>query len=127
LDRGARIVELLKQDVYSPYPVEEQVVSIFIGTQGLVDKVPVEDVRRFESELLDFMRHNKQEVLDTIRESKKFEDDTERAVVSAVEEFSRQFTTTAGHSLAGREAEAEAMDSEDVGQEKIQVRKKAKK
>jgi len=127
LDRGARIVELLKQGVYSPYPVEEQVVSIFIGTQGHVDKVPVEDVRRFESEFLDHLRHNEKGVLDTIRESKKFEDDTEAAVVAAVEEFSRGFTTTAGHSLAGREAEAEAMDSEDVGQEKIQVRKKAKR
>jgi len=127
LDRGVRIVELLKQDVYSPYPVEEQVVSIFLGTQGHVDKVPVEDVRRFESEFLDYMRHNAKEVLDTIRESKKFEDDTEAAVVAAVQEFSKQFTTTAGHSLVGKEAEAEAMDSEDVGQEKIQVRKKAKK
>ncbi|MDQ4036842.1 MAG: F0F1 ATP synthase subunit alpha [Actinomycetota bacterium] len=127
LDRGARIVELLKQDVYSPYPVEEQVVSIFIGTQGHVDKVPVEDIRRFESEFLDYLRHNKNDVLDTIRESKRFEDDTEAAVVSAVEEFSRQFTTSSGQSLVGREAEAEAMDAEDVGQEKIQVRKKATK
>nr|MBA3279357.1 F0F1 ATP synthase subunit alpha [Geodermatophilaceae bacterium] len=126
LDRGARIVELLKQDVYSPYPVEEQVVSIFLGTQGHVDKVPVEDVRRFESEFLDYLRHNDKGVLDTIRESKKFEDDTEASVVSAVEEFSKRFTTTSGQSLVGSEAEAEAMDSEDVGQEKIQVRKAKK-
>ncbi|MGI8627303.1 MAG: F0F1 ATP synthase subunit alpha [Geodermatophilaceae bacterium] len=126
LDRGARIVELLKQDVYSPYPVEEQVVSIFLGTQGHVDKVPVEDVRRFESEFLDYLRHNEKGILDTIRDSKRFEDDSESAVVAAVQEFSRQFTTSAGHSLVGREAEAEAMASEDVGQEKIQVRKKVK-
>ncbi|MBA3410427.1 MAG: F0F1 ATP synthase subunit alpha [Geodermatophilaceae bacterium] len=127
LDRGARIVELLKQDVYSPYPVEEQVVSIFLGTQGHVDKVPVEDVRRFESEFLDHLRHNEKGILDTIRESKKFENDTEASVVAAVEEFKKQFTTSSGDSLVGNEAEAAAMDSEDVGQEKIQVRKKAKK
>ncbi|MBA3798082.1 MAG: F0F1 ATP synthase subunit alpha, partial [Geodermatophilaceae bacterium] len=126
LDRGARIVELLKQDVYSPYPVEEQVVSIFLGTQGHVDKVPVEDVRRFESEFLDYLRHNDKGVLDNIRESKKFEDDTEDSVVSAVQEFTKQFTTSSGDSLVGKEAEAEAMDSEDVGQEKIQVRKAKK-
>ncbi len=104
LDRGVRIVELLKQGVYSPYPVEEQVVSIFLGTQGHVDKVPVEDVRRFESEFLDYLRHNEKGILDTIRESKKFEEDTESAVVAAVGEFSKRFTTTAGHSLVGKEA-----------------------
>ncbi len=127
LDRGARIVELLKQDVYSPYPVEEQVVSIYLGTSGLVDKVPVEDVRRFEAEFLDFLRHHHDEILSTIRESKKFEDDTEANLVKAVDEFSKRFTTAAGHSLVGKEAEAEAMDAEEVGQEKIQVRKKASK
>ncbi|MBA3338161.1 MAG: F0F1 ATP synthase subunit alpha [Geodermatophilaceae bacterium] len=110
LDRGVRIVELLKQGVYSPYPVEEQVVSIFLGTQGHVDKVPVEDVRRFESEFLDYLRHNEKGILDTIRESKKFEEDTESAVVAAVGEFSKRFTTTAGHSLVGKEAEAASED-----------------
>ena len=58
LDRGGRLVELLRQPQYSPYPVEEQVVSVWAGLQGLMDEVPVDDVLRFERELLDYLRHN---------------------------------------------------------------------
>src|SRR6476659_4511774 len=56
LARGSRLVELLKQRQYTPYPMEEQVISIFAGTSGLIDDLPVEDVRRFESELLEHLR-----------------------------------------------------------------------
>ena len=75
LDRGGRLVELLRQPQYSPYPVEEQVVSVWAGLQGLIDEVPVDDVLRFERELLDYLRHNSN-ALQNIRETKVFDDDT---------------------------------------------------
>src|SRR6478736_1292460 len=75
LDRGSRLTELLRQPQYSPYPVEEQVVSVWAGLQGLMDEVPVDDVLRFERELLDYLRHNGS-ALQNIRETKTFDDDT---------------------------------------------------
>ena len=79
LARGSRLVELLKQRQYSPYPMEEECVSIFAGTSGLLDDVPVEDVRRFERELLDHLRRHTK-ILDTIRETRELGDDTELAL-----------------------------------------------
>ena len=68
LERGYRLVELLKQPLNSPMPVEEQVVSIFAGTKGYLDDIPVGDVRRFESELLEHMRSRHSAVLSGIRQ-----------------------------------------------------------
>ena len=68
LARGARLTELLKQPQYSPYPVEEQVVSIWAGTNGKLDEVPVEDILRFEREFLDYLGRNT-EVLSTLRDT----------------------------------------------------------
>ena len=73
LARGARLVELLKQPQASPYPVEEQVVSIWTGTTGQLDDIAVEDVRRFESEFLDYLRRERSGLLEAIRESKKLD------------------------------------------------------
>ena len=67
LERGARLVELLKQGLHAPMPVEEQVVSIYAGTNGYLDDIPAADVRRFENELLDYMRTRKRDLLKTIR------------------------------------------------------------
>ena len=78
LERGARLVELLKQPQYQPLPVEEQVVSIFLGTQGHLDSVPVEDVSRFETEFLDHLRASDDGILEEIRESQKLGDELER-------------------------------------------------
>ena len=64
LDRGARLVELLKQPQYSPLPVERQVVAVWAGTNGYLDDVPVEDVRRFEDEFLDYLRRNRAGIYD---------------------------------------------------------------
>ena len=75
LDRGARLVELLKQPQYSPFPVEEEVVSIWAGTTGQLDDVPVEDVRRFETEFLDYLRRSYGGLLTAIRETKDLTDD----------------------------------------------------
>ncbi|HEU5485391.1 MAG TPA: F0F1 ATP synthase subunit alpha, partial [Microlunatus sp.] len=73
LDRGSRLTELLRQPQYSPYPVEEQVVSVWAGLQGLMDEVPVNDVLRFEGEMLEYLRHNGS-ALTNIKESKVFDD-----------------------------------------------------
>ncbi|ADB34064.1 ATP synthase F1, alpha subunit [Kribbella flavida DSM 17836] len=121
LDRGQRLVELLRQPQYSPYPVEEQVVSIWAGTTGKFDDVPVSDVLRFEREFLDYLRRETK-VLDGIRETSQFDDDAQQAVVSALSSFKPTFQTASGELLAGRE-EAQAMDEEDVEQEQI-VRQK---
>ncbi|MGH4010619.1 MAG: F0F1 ATP synthase subunit alpha [Pseudonocardiaceae bacterium] len=126
LERGARLTELLKQGQYAPMPVEEQVVSIFLGTRGHLDDVAVQDVRRFESEFLDYIRRHHQGILDTIRETKQFSDEIEQQLVDAVTEFKKQFTTADGSPL-GREAEAEAMDADEVERESVKVTKKAPK
>ena len=121
LDRGGRLVELLRQPQYSPYPVEEQVVSIWAGIQGLMDEVPVDDVLRFERELLDHLRHHSS-VLRNIRETKNFDDDTAATLREQIAEFKKGFQTSEGKLLAGRE-EHVALEEEDVTQEQI-VRQK---
>jgi F-type H+-transporting ATPase subunit alpha len=124
LERGARLTELLKQAQYAPVPVEEQVVSIFLGTRGHLDDVEVADVRRFESDFLTTLRRHHQDILDTIRESKQFSDETEQQVVDAVTEFKKQFTTADGSAL-GKEAEADAMEADEVERESVKVTKRA--
>src|SRR5215216_4095025 len=121
LDRGGRLVELLRQPQYSPYPVEEQVVSVWAGLQGLMDEVPVEDVLRFEREMLDYLRHNGS-ALQNIRETKNFDDDTAAGLREQIAEFKKGFQTSEGKLLAGRE-EHVALEQEDVTQEQI-VRQK---
>jgi F-type H+-transporting ATPase subunit alpha len=123
LDRGQRLVELLKQGQYSPYPVEREVVSLWLGTTGKLDRVPVSDVRRFESEFLEFIGRGDNGVFDTIRESKKLDDDTVGTLERAVEAFYGQFSTGDGSSLQINEPEAEAMDASQRGQERVQVKR----
>src|SRR5690242_15108529 len=120
LARGSRLVELLQQRQYTPYPMDEQVISIFAATSGLIDDLPVEDVRRFESELLEHLRRDGK-ILATIRETREFGEDTEKSVRSAIEEFKRNFVGGGSSSPAvapGHES-AEPMDAEDVDQERI--------
>jgi F-type H+-transporting ATPase subunit alpha len=121
LDRGQRLVELLKQGQYQPYPVEREVVSLWLGTTGKLDRVPVGDVRRFESEFLDHIGRNETGVYDEIRTSRVLGDDAVQSLERAVEAFSGQFTTSDGSSL--NEPEAEAMDASERGQERVQVKK----
>jgi len=125
LSRGQRLMELLKQGQYAPFPVEEQVVSIWLGTTGALDKIAVSEVRRFESELLDHLRRNGK-VLETIRETGKMEDDTAKALEDEVNTFREGFTSEhdAEHGAveAGHE-ESEALEDESVEQEQI-VRQK---
>jgi F-type H+-transporting ATPase subunit alpha len=125
LERGQRLVELLKQGQYSPYPVERQVVSLWLGTTGKLDRVPVGDVRRFESEFLDFVGRQHQGIFDGIRQTKALGDDSVDSLERAVEAFYGQFTTSEGESLQLNEPEAEAMDASERGQERVQVKRSA--
>ncbi|MEN3536161.1 F0F1 ATP synthase subunit alpha [Microbispora sp. ZYX-F-249] len=118
LERGARLVELLKQPQYSPFPVEKQVVSVWAGTTGELDDVPVEDIRRFESEFLDYLGTTQKGVFDSIRETKELTDDTVTTLKDAITEFKKGFTTSSGELLVNDEP-VEALDASAVGQEKV--------
>ncbi|WP_114559346.1 F0F1 ATP synthase subunit alpha [Desertihabitans aurantiacus] len=117
LERGARLTELLRQGQYAPYPVEEQVVSVWAGTNGYFDEVPVDDVLRFEQELLEHLRHNSP-VLQTIRETQKFDDDTASALEQEIGKFKQGFQTSDGKLLVGNE-QTEAIEDEDIEQAQI--------
>ncbi|RFU19741.1 F0F1 ATP synthase subunit alpha [Geodermatophilus marinus] len=125
LERGQRLVELLKQGQYQPYPVEREVVSIWLGTTGKLDRVPVPEVRRFEQEFLDFVGRSHNGVYDGIRQSKALGDDAVRGLEAAVEEFYGQFQLSDGGTLRVNEPEAEAMDASERGQERVQVKRSA--
>ncbi|MFD2079523.1 F-type H+-transporting ATPase subunit alpha [Actinopolymorpha cephalotaxi] len=123
LERGQRLTELLKQPQSSPYPVEDQVVSIWLGTTGKLDDVPVDDVRRFEGEFLDFLRRDRSGILNGIRETLNFTDDTVSTLEEAVTDFKQTFETSDGQLLKPGREEVEALEEESVEQEKI-VRQK---
>jgi F-type H+/Na+-transporting ATPase subunit alpha len=115
LERGARLVELLKQPLHAPMPVDEQVVSIFAGTNGFLDDIPVSDVRRYENELLEYMRTRRADIMLTIRSTGNLPDGDELAI--AVKDFTDSFLAST------REAEAAdvlATDAEAVGPEQSQ-------
>jgi F-type H+/Na+-transporting ATPase subunit alpha len=125
LGRGARLVELLKQPQYSPYPVDEEVVSIFIGTRGHLDSVPVGDVRRFEQEFLDNVRRHHEGILAEIRDTGKLSDELSERIEKAVNEFKNEFTASDGSSVVPKEAQAEALDEDEVDVESVKVNKPA--
>ena len=91
LERGARMVEVLKQPPYSPIPVEKQVVMIFAGNKGYLDKISVSSVTKFEAELMAYMDAKHSDILDTIREEKKITDETEAKLIEALNDFSESF------------------------------------
>jgi F-type H+-transporting ATPase subunit alpha len=127
LERGVRLVELLKQPQYSPLSVDDQVVSIFLGTQGHLDSVPVEDVQRFEQEFLDHVKASHEEILAEIRDTKKLSEETEAKLVDVINDFKKGFATTEGHSAAPVDAEVAAMDASDLGTESVKINKPAPK
>ncbi len=126
LERGARLVELLKQPQYSPLAVEEQVVAIFLGTKGHLDSVPVADVGRFEAEFLEHVEAAHPEVLNEIRESQKLSEELEGKLEGLVADFKRGFASSDGSSVIP-DAHVAAMDEADVEKEAVQVRKPAPK
>ena len=121
LTRGARLMELLKQGQFNPYPVEDQVAAIWAGTKGKLDDVPIADVRRFETELLDHLRRNT-DVLTTIETSGKLEAATEAALDAGVDDFRNGFLKGDGTPLVGSDAADEAVQ---IDQEQIVRQKKA--
>jgi F-type H+-transporting ATPase subunit alpha len=91
LARGERLVEMLKQDQFQPMPAEEQVAIIFAGINGFLDDLPVPAVRRFEKELLAWMRSSRADVLKTIREKGQIEDDLKAKLTDSIQTFKGQF------------------------------------
>jgi len=91
LARGARLTELLKQAQFAPMPIEEQVASIFAGTQGFVDAVETKDVTRYEAAMLSYLRSDHKDVLKTIRDTKALDDDTAKKLKDALAAFGKQF------------------------------------
>ena len=119
LERGARLTELLKQPQYDPYPVEEQVVSIWAGTNGKLDTIAVEDVLRFERDLLDYLKRNTT-ILDTLRDTNVLDDATVAELTKVTDEFILEFQGGKGQAInkPGHE-EVAAAHEEDVNQEQI--------
>jgi len=124
LDRGGRLMALLRQPQYSPYPIDEMTVAMWSGTTGRLDRVPVDDVLRFEREFLDYLRRSHADVLGAIKATNDLSDDTSAALESAYDSFLDQFETSDGQSIKpGTEAAVEALADEDIEQEQI-VRQK---
>jgi F-type H+-transporting ATPase subunit alpha len=124
LERGSRLMALLRQPQYSPYAVPEMAASLWVGTSGRLDKVPTDDVLRFEREFLDYLRREHGGILDGIRESNNFSDDTEHALEGAYDSFLDQFETSEGGSIKAGTEEHEALEAEDVEQERIVKQKR---
>jgi F-type H+-transporting ATPase subunit alpha len=122
LDRGARLTELLRQPLSNPMPMERQAVSIWAGTSGRLDEVPVEDVLRFESEFHDYLATTTP-ILDTISETLKIEDDTETSLDAAIAAFKKTFRLSDGRLLGA--VEAEEVADEDIDQAQIVTGKRA--
>jgi F-type H+/Na+-transporting ATPase subunit alpha len=119
LERGSRLTELLKQPQSSPFPYEEEVVSIWAGTTGKLDDVPVSDVGRFERELLSHLRHHQKQVLDGISETGVLSDDAVSTLESAVEKVKQSFLAGSDE-VRVNESPAEAMADGVEGSEKVQ-------
>jgi F-type H+/Na+-transporting ATPase subunit alpha len=119
LERGARLVELLKQPQYSPFPVEEQVVSIWAGTTGQLDDVPVEDIRRFEAEFLDYLRRSHGGLLTSIRETNDLTDDNITTLKGAIDRFRRTFEVTGGKLLVADDEGVAPLGEAEHDQESV--------
>lgn len=117
LARGARLTELLKQPQYSPYPVEEQVVSIWAGTTGKLDSIEVDDILRFEAEFLDHLRRNTK-VLNVLRDTNVLDDDTTATLEKEITSFTKTFVAGNGKTI-DENAKVEPLKAEEVAQEKI--------
>jgi len=89
IERGARMTELLKQPAFAPVPIEEQVVTIWIGTNGYLDDIPVNKVTEFEKEFLAYIRTSGKKILKSIKEEKKISDETEKQLKKLIEDFKK--------------------------------------
>ncbi|MBM3656372.1 MAG: F0F1 ATP synthase subunit alpha [Actinobacteria bacterium] len=110
LGRGGRLVELLKQQQYTPFSLERMVVSIWAGTTGQLDSVAVADIRRFESEFLDYVGRKHKGIFDVIAESKELSDDTVAKMSAAINSFKEQFAASSDAAVNEAPAQAEGSD-----------------
>jgi len=113
LERGSRLVELLKQGQYQPQSMEREAVSVWAGTSGNLDDVPVEDIRRFDVEFLDHIDRNHGAIFETIRSTTDLSDESIGQLEKAIGDFKKQFRTAAGNSLIN-EAPVAAIDEADI-------------
>ena len=120
LERGQRLVELLKQSEHAPQPVEYQIISIWSANEGVFDVVPVEDVRRYEAELHESIRANAPQVYDQIAGGKQLDDDSKAAILRVNEDLARNFQASSGERIV-REAEAEPLDSKQLAKNQLNV------
>lgn len=95
LNRGARLMEILKQGVNQPLPVEKQVVSLYVATKGHLDEIPLQDIRRFEADYLEYVEANYAQILESIRTTKDLSKETEEALVESVNKFKKSFAVSA--------------------------------
>ena len=123
LERGQRLVELLKQKENHPQPVEYQMTSIYLAGEGEFDDVPVEDVRRFEAELLEHLQDTQPAVFEQIDGGVAFSDESKAALKSATANFKKSFQTSEGAPLAS-EAPVEALDEGELKKQQITVSRK---
>jgi F-type H+-transporting ATPase subunit alpha len=110
LERGARMVELLKQGQYSPFALEKQIASIWAGTTGNLDSIPVSDIRRFEVEFIDFLSRERKEIMSTISETKVLDDETVAKLQAAIDEFKKMFKSSG--SSAAVESDEDPLEGE---------------
>jgi F-type H+-transporting ATPase subunit alpha len=110
LERGARMVELLKQGQYSPFSLEKQIASIWAGTTGNLDSVPVADIRRFEAEFIDFLARERKEIMTVISETKVLEDDTIAKLQAAIDDFKKIFKSSVA--VAANDNEEDPLEGE---------------
>ncbi|ETD32601.1 F0F1 ATP synthase subunit alpha [Williamsia sp. D3] len=122
LARGARWVELLKQDQYSPVSVEDQIVSIYLAGEGHYDSVAVDDVRRYEGELLNHLHHGAKGVYDSIAGGKALSDDQAEALKAAADKYKKSFLASDGPGSVNEE-DPGALAADEVNNEEIKVRK----
>jgi F-type H+-transporting ATPase subunit alpha len=118
LERGARMVELLKQPNFQPVPIERQVIAIWAGTNAYLDDVQVDDVRRFEAEFLEHIDANYEDIPTHIREQGTLPEEIEQRLHEAVKEFRRRFRPSEGAPPL-KEAEAHPMEEEEIEQEGV--------
>ena len=126
LARGERLVELLKQKENNPMAVEDQMVSIWLASNGHLDDVPVEDIRRFEADMLEYLHQNAADVYEQIDGGVPLSDDSQQALVAKTTDFKRQFQTTNGTPVTN-EAPVDPLKEEDLKKNTITVSRKTAK
>ncbi|MCG8655885.1 MULTISPECIES: F0F1 ATP synthase subunit alpha [unclassified Yimella] len=123
LARGERLMAMFKQPQNSPYSLEEQVASIWAGTTGQLDEVPTEDVARFESDWLDYLRRNHGDFLSSVRETTKLDDDGKKTLENAMADFKKEFRSTPDHGGEGSERFDE-LTEDQINQQQIVKQKR---